>query len=249
MLTFAKANSKLKKLAANPRLAEWLTGKRKVYSLDLLSGHTCPGAKDCLSKVIYDWSADQYRLEDGPDTEFRCFSASQEAVYNGPYNSRLGNWITLSGLTTAQMRDMILSCLPDNAGIVRPHVAGDYFNQRYFRAWIAVAKARPDVLFYSYTKMLPFMTRAPKLDNFILTASRGSKYDHLIDQHGLREARVVYSELEAQELGLEIDNDDSHAADPSRRDQSFALVIHGQGPKGSRQAKEFYKKHLTRTTA
>ena len=32
---------------------------------------------------------------------------------------------------------------------------------------------------------------------------------------------------------LEIDHDDSHAADPTRRRKSFALLIHGVQPKGS----------------
>jgi hypothetical protein len=247
MLSFSEANTKLQKLSKNASVAGWLTGKRKVYSLDLLSGHTCPAAKECKSQVNYDWNLDKYQLVDGPDTEFRCFSASQEAVYNGPYNTRLGNWEAVAGKSAPQIAELILTSLPDKAGIVRPHVAGDFFNQQYFRAWQIVAKARPDTLFYAYTKMVHFMLRAEALDNFVLTASRGGKYDHLIDQHGLREARVVYSELEAQELGLEIDNDDSHAADPSRRDQSFALIVHGQGPKNSRQAKIFYAQRRKNT--
>ena len=74
-------------------------------------------------------------------------------------------------------------------------------------------------------------------DNLIMTASRGGKWDHLIDEHNLREVVVVYSEEVADELGLELDNDDSPAADPDRRDQNFALLIHGMGPAGSLQAK------------
>ena len=48
---------------------------------------------------------------------------------------------------------------------------------------------------------------------------------------------VVYSVEEADELGLELDNDDSHAADPNNKEKNFALLIHGMGPTGSRQAK------------
>jgi hypothetical protein len=66
-----------------------------------------------------------------------------------------------------------------------------------------------------------------------MTASRGGRLDHLIDQHNLREAKVVFSEAEAEALGYDIDHDDSHAAIPSLRDQSFALLIHGQQPAGS----------------
>jgi hypothetical protein len=58
--------------------------------------------------------------------------------------------------------------------------------------------------------------------------------DHLIDEHNLRESVVVYSEQQADDLGLVIDHDDSHAAIPSQRYNSFALLIHGQQPKGSK---------------
>jgi hypothetical protein len=76
----------------------------------------------------------------------------------------------------------------------------------------------------------------PMLDNFVLTASYGGSDDYLIDELGLRSAKVVFSEAEAEKLGLEIDHDDSHAARPSTRNQDFALLIHGTQPVGSEAA-------------
>jgi hypothetical protein len=70
-----------------------------------------------------------------------------------------------------------------------------------------------------------------------LTASRGGRLDHKIDEYNLREAIVVYSQKQADDLGLVIDHDDSHAAIPSQRSNSFALLIHGQQPKGSDASK------------
>ena len=67
-------------------------------------------------------------------------------------------------------------------------------------------------------------------ENLVLTASRGGKFDDLIDVHGWKEAVVVYSEEEANELVLEIDHDDTHAAFGN---DHFALLIHGTQPKGS----------------
>jgi hypothetical protein len=72
--------------------------------------------------------------------------------------------------------------------------------------------------------------------NLILTASRGGRYDHLIDKHGLREAKVIYHGSKMPN-GLAIDIDDSIAADPDRRNENFCLLIHGQGQAGSDQAK------------
>ena len=100
---------------------------------------------------------------------------------------------------------------------------------------------KPDKQFYAYTKSLRYWIQhkdwADRIDNFVLTASRGGRHDHLIEQHNLRESVVVFSEAEAAEKGLEIDHDDSHAAVPSWSNNDFALLIHGVQPAGTPAAK------------
>ena len=80
-----------------------------------------------------------------------------------------------------------------------------------------------------------------KLNNFVLTASYGGLQDKLIKRHDLRTAIVVYSEDEAKRLHLEIDQADSHAANPKKRNKSFALLIHGVQPKDSEASKALQK--------
>ena len=58
----------------------------------------------------------------------------------------------------------------------------------------------------------------------------------MIAEHNLRSTKVVFSESEAVDLDLAIDHDDSHAARPSQRHNSFNLLIHGTQPKGSESA-------------
>jgi len=236
MLKFSAANTKIKALSEVKSLAKFLSKGKKVYSLDLLSGWSCPFAQDCLSKVIV--TDGKRKIKDGPDTEFRCFSASQEALYPAVYNLRKNNYDQLKLCNTyTYKKNLILTSLPKNAGIIRVHVGGDFFNADYFRAWLRVAQVRPDVLFYAYTKSLKYWienrAEVDRTENFVLTASRGGRLDHLIDKAGLRSSIVVYSVAEAEKLGLEIDHDDSHAADPSKRNQNFALLIHGSQPVGS----------------
>ena len=67
LLKFGDPNAKLKKLAKKLKL------KLKTFSLP--AGWTCPGAKDCLSKA----NRETGHIQDGPDTEWRCFAASGEA--------------------------------------------------------------------------------------------------------------------------------------------------------------------------
>jgi len=70
-----------------------------------------------------------------------------------------------------------------------------------------------------------------------VTASYGGRDDAMIEQHNLRSVKVVFSEQEAESLGLAIDHDDSHAADPELQDQDFALLIHGIQPKNTEASK------------
>ena len=236
MLKFSKANAKTQALANDAELAEYLQGNRKIYSLDLLSGWSCPHAKDCLSKAVVQDNGKR-KIKDGKHTKFRCFSASQEVQYTNVYNSRKHNFDLLRNLHFEDMVELINGSLPKNTGIVRIHVAGDFFSRQYLDAWYIVALRNPKILFYAYTKSLRFwvggVTEMPILHNFVLTASYGGRDDHMIDEFNLRSAKVVFSEAEAEELGLAIDHDDSHAAKPTLRDDSFALLIHGTQPAGS----------------
>jgi len=243
MLKFSNANAKTEALKKVPELAEYLKDKRKIYSLDLLSGYSCPYAKACLSKAVVQ-SDGRRKIKDGVNNEFRCFSASQEVQYTNVFNLRKHNFDLLRQPDT-QMDLLLMGSMPKDAGIVRIHVAGDFFNAEYMWAWWLTASENPDILFYAYTKSLRYwydvVLQMPILDNFILTASYGGSNDHLIDMtedigEKLRSVKVVFSEAEAEKLGLEIDHDDSHAARPSLRDQDFALLVHGTQPKGTEAA-------------
>jgi len=215
-LTFPHKNSKLDKL-----------GKilnENIYSFSLLSGWTCPGADECLAKVIK--TAEGLRVKNGPNQKFRCFSASQEALYTSVYKSRERNYHMLKeSKTSARMAELILASLPKALKVCRIHVGGDFFSQNYFDAWISVAKSKGDAKFYAYTKALPFwIKRLGQIpENLKLTASWGGRYDSLIVPNNLTSARVVFTEKQAEDLGLEIDYTDLHAYEG----KTFALLIHG----------------------
>ncbi|MDP6991350.1 MAG: hypothetical protein QGF89_01540 [Candidatus Marinimicrobia bacterium] len=221
LLRFGDPNSKLKKMIRKLGLT--------LKTFTLPAGHTCPGAKDCLSRA----DRQTGKIQDGPDTQFRCFAASAEATYP---SLRKMVWHNLGLLKDSLVdgvdacADLICESLPKKFDIMRVHVGGDYFNAKYLQAWIEVAKRNPDKVFYSYSKSLHFFKQFALPENLVLTASRGGKHDELIDLHGWKEALVVYSEQEAKERDLEIDHDDTHAAFGK---ENFALLIHGTQPKGS----------------
>ena len=229
MLKFSKGNAKLDKL---------------VHTFSLPAGKTCPGANECKSMAIV--TNGKRHIKDGPHTKFRCFAASQEVLYTNTFNARLFNLNALKAVARSvpKLADLILCAMPKKAKYMRVHVSGDFFIQNYFDAWMLVARARPDVLFYAYTKSLPFwVARGPLIPvNFVLTASIGGKYDSLIDEHDLRSAKVVYSEEEAKSLNLAIDHDDSLAMTHSG---DFALLLHGSQPANSEASKAWSKLRKT----
>lgn len=234
-LVFGEGNAKLDKLAEKYNT--------RVYTFSLMSGYTCPGAKDCLSKAVIGDNG-RWHIQDGPDTQFRCFSASQEVLLPAVRQSRIANMAILE-LAAQNMGDVkagnaLIKQIPHKAGIVRIHVSGDFATQNYFDAWCYVARSMPHIRFYAYTKMLPlWVKRLGQIpDNLVLTASYGGKFDSMIAQYGLRSARVVYSETEAEILGLPIDSDDSHAVENGG---DFALLLHGTQPAGSVASKAMHR--------
>lgn len=227
LLTFHRGNSKLSK---------------KVWHTSLPSGFTCPFANLCLSKA----NRKTGKITDGQNTEIRCFSASQEALFPTVRNDRWNNFDLLRGLDFTGMYNLILLSLPEQAEIIRIHVAGDFFNQNHFNAWLAIAEDNPHILFYAYTKSIPFWLkhRENKIlppwsagpDNFVLTASYGGRHDNLIELNQLKYSKIVFSKEEARQLGLKIDTTDGYAMKKSSG--GFALLLHGVQPAGSQASKE-----------
>lgn len=222
LLKFGSGNSKL---APN------------IFTFSLPSGYSCPGAKECLSKAVKQPDG-SYKLQDGPHTKIRCFAAIDEALKPAVRIARWHNFNLLKGKNTEQMISLIQDSLPTVKWkfIVRLHVAGDFFSQSYFDAWLSVAQSNPQTLFYAYSKSLPFwVKRINKIpNNFKLVASFGGKWDNLIGLRELRSAKVVLSEQEAKDMGLEIDHTDELAY-AGKKD--FALLLHGTQPAGSIAAK------------
>jgi len=219
-LSFGKNNSKLQ--------------YNGLYTFSLSAGYTCPGAKDCLAKVQrVDGKSKVIR---GACSKFTCFAASDEARYTAVYESRKRNFELLRQKEAPEMQELIQISLPKNAKIIRIHVSGDFFNQNYFDAWLAVAAQNKHILFYAYTKSLHLWVNRLGLipNNFVLTASKGGVFDTLIEKHNLRTAEVVFHPEEAEAKGLEIDHDDSHAMNNG---PSFALLLHGAQAANSKASK------------
>ncbi|NBW57715.1 hypothetical protein EBR43_08020 [bacterium] len=226
--------------------------KIPFYNLNLPAGYTCPFADKCLSKA--DVETGKIKEGEKGEDEYRCYAASQEAVYPAVRKQRHNNFdLLLSKKTADEMADLIVDSIqtqiPRREKIFRIHSSGDFYNMQYLQAWIKVAERMPDIKFYAYTKSIPYWVNLKDQipGNLILTASLGSRHDDLIMQNNLKYSVVVFSQEQAEnyvlpkywqeklgrEKGLVIDHDDHMAYE---NNEPFALLIHGVQPKGTEAA-------------
>ena len=207
---------------------------KSIATFSLPAGHSCPFAKECLSKT------DKFtgKIIDGQHCKFRCFAASEEALFTTVRKSRWHNFDLLrSNSTESEAAKLIQRSLPYGSNIIRTHVSGDYYNEKYFLAWLNVALNNPFKIFYGYTKATPFMVKFKEFtpSNFRFTASKGGTCDNLIGKYRLKSAEVVFSVKEAKDKNLEIDHDDGLAISDNKK--SFALLLHGTQPENSPASK------------
>lgn len=78
---------------------------------------------------------------------------------------------------------------------VRIHDAGDFYSLDYLNAWVLIAQATPDVLFYAYTKEVAMVKEVVLPSNFAILFSKGGTQDHLINEND-RHAEV-FPDLES----------------------------------------------------
>jgi hypothetical protein len=225
MLSFSKGNAKLNK---------------GTLIFNLPAGRTCPGALFCKAFAVVDPITQRRTIQDGPQTQFRCFAATSEAQYDGPFYARARNLSTIAEYLQVGVdhaADQINVALQHHrtrkVKLVRIHESGDFYSLAYLQAWVKVAQANPDLKFYCYSKSLHIFQEfgvANLPENFYLTASYGGAFDSMIDA-GLfpRYSKVVMTDADADALGLEVDHDDSHCFG----DAPFALLVHSTQPKGS----------------
>ena len=219
---------------------------KRIIHFSLPSGHSCPAALKCLAKADYHTG----KITDGPEQEYRCYAAMQEARHTHVRKQRWNNLTTLKRLGQHKIHTLLKASLTplydkymrdhQQTPIMRAHVGGDFFKDVYFHAWMDLARSFQDASFYAYTKRVDLWVLYENdiAPNFELNASRGGKFDDLIDKYNLKSAEVVYSEQEAKDKNLEIDHDDSHAYLPG---PSFAQLIHGCQAAGSDASKALSK--------
>ncbi len=87
---------------------------------------------------------------------------------------------------------------------IRIHDAGDFFDDNYTRAWLRIIRARPQTMFYAYTKEVERFRRLVEPDppaNFLWVYSYGGTQDATLDPATDRVADVFPDEEDIIEAG------------------------------------------------
>ena len=217
LLKFSYANGKL--------------DDRFIFSIP--AGYSCPRAGVCRTFADR-WTGKITDKSRGDQQDYRCFAAMSESRSAPCRKLRWHNYEALTkqcGDDALLMSMLVMDSIRASHRVYdyfRIHEAGDMFSDAYFRSWLLTAGIFPEIKFYAYTKSLNYWLQYKDHlpSNLYLTASLGGELDHLVEEHPdvfKRTARVVYSQEEADSLGLEIDHDDSLCFG----DKPFALLIHG----------------------
>jgi hypothetical protein len=112
---------------------------------NLPPGMTCPGSTDFCKKI--------------------CYAAKASRIYPSARAHRSEAMEATKDLNN--FKTAILKELSENRKVatVRIHESGDFYSQTYFDAWCEIAKGRPDLNFYAYTKTW-FLNVLFKPENF-----------------------------------------------------------------------------------
>ena len=199
-------NAKLKKTSE--------INKMRILNFSLpayktIKGKTvCPFAKDCI-KYCY----------------------AQKGNYNYPSVIKgLNNRYELSKTAdfVPQMNATIILQRPTH---VRIHDSGDFYSIAYLLKWVDIANTNKDVIFYAYTKSIPFfkgtfqgkpIIKVP--ENLKIIFSEGSKRDILINNNLDRHARIFKSkELLAAAGYIDASSNDLNAIQDNKK---VGLVYH-----------------------
>lgn len=110
-----------------------------VINFSLPSKITCPGKTEWCDK--------------------HCYAARIERMYPNVKKAWAENFEIAKSDNFVKEMTEALKKIPKKYTVIRIHVSGDFFNEKYIRDWIEVIKAHPNLSFYAYTKAW----RVPKM--------------------------------------------------------------------------------------
>jgi hypothetical protein len=202
---------------------------------NLISGHSCPYAHECKTKVIQ--KDGRRQLQTFESTKFLCYSALSELQYKNTFDARWANYRLIMKAMKAKngsLEKLLLDSFNANRSSKteywRYHESGDIFHIDYLTAINNVANhlLSENIITYLYTKSLPLFEDFKLSKGLRVTASLGGLYDEYASLFD-KKCRVIYLPDDAK--GQPIDHNDYYAYSDFKG--TFCHLVHGgiQTPK------------------
>ena len=202
MANLLTQNSKLKKTSKALGLKVFNFG---IPAYKSITGKlTCPMADECIKfcyarKSAYTWS-------------------NVKPAFERRYE------LTKTSDFIVEMNAEILKRKPQ---YVRVHDSGDYYSREYLQKWIEIAKANPDVRFYSYTNMVELLKEITLPENYDIIYSMSGKQKHMINTEVDRHARIFSNSIELLKFGyVDTSEIDLYATKWFNKTNKVGLIIH-----------------------
>lgn len=144
---------------------------------------------------LFNWTLPAYKSKSG---KVICRSAGECAKFcyarKGAYiwsNVNKAHEERYEFSKTDQFVDAMIAAIKQKrADYIRVHDAGDYYSTEYAMKWIAIAKALPNVRFYSYTNEVNTALKLDFPENFDFIFSDSGKQTHLVDKRKHRHTAI-----------------------------------------------------------
>jgi len=199
-------NSKLKKTSKQ--------NNKRVFNFGISAYKTstgkmvCPFAKDCIKYCYAQKGAYNF--------------GNVKPLFEKRYN------LTKSEVFIEAINQSIKAKKVD---VLRIHDSGDFYSIAYLNKWIKIANDNKDVIFYAYSKSIPFFKRTKEMDtkfllpkNLIIIFSKGSKRDELINTSTDRHAKIFNNEKQLIKEGYI--NASSNDLNAIKENKKVGLIFH-----------------------
>lgn len=196
------------------RIWNWTIPAWRTTLTDGSAFTTCPNASACVRfcyarQGAYRWPQVhaahlrnlEFALNDTEAWQNAIIGELQARRFRPTGNPRIVPGINPETDVDNWMRDW----MNDGGAAVRIHDSGDFFSDDYLQAWINIASAVTDVLFYAYSKEVEMVRRLSDQfpPNMRVLFSTGGKQDHLIDPDTDRHADVFENNEAIKAAGYE----------------------------------------------
>lgn len=155
-----------------------------------------------------------------------CYAGQGRMALAPALAVRERNLALLNEMTPKQMRDAFSEDIESFRTVthIRIHDSGDFFKRSYYQAWVKAAGEFPEIIFYAYTKSLPFLAWDSHPPNLRITQSIGGKRDKDIDEKRPH-SRIFANDRDRKRVGYCDGNDSDIPAILGQR--RIGLVYHG----------------------